>query len=247
LPANCIGGSPDYLIQSCKYVPPACTSFTYSVWSDCNSDGKQSKTIVSSLPANCLGGNPDSLIQSCTYVPPTCTSFSYSSWTDCNLDGKQSKTIISKSPQGCVGGNPDSLIQDCVIPTCVSFLYSDWGDCNSSGKQTKSITAKIPPVCVNGNPEPLIQDCTYTPGCSLSTAKELADNCAIHSTGGALCSKFSFFNAGEVGYGGYFGNDVNYMFFYYGVTSTDSYDITVNVQKSSCVITTTDLQVSEGC
>lgn len=42
-----------------------CTSFTYSSWGTCGSDGTQIRSVVSMSPAGCAGGNPV-LSQSCT-------------------------------------------------------------------------------------------------------------------------------------------------------------------------------------
>ena len=47
---------------------PACTSFTYSGWSACQTNSTQSRTIVSSLPSGCSGGSPV-LSQTCSYTP----------------------------------------------------------------------------------------------------------------------------------------------------------------------------------
>ena len=50
-----------------------CTSFTYSSWSVCQSNGQKTRTVVSSSPSGCTGGSP-LLTWSCTYVAPTETS-----------------------------------------------------------------------------------------------------------------------------------------------------------------------------
>jgi hypothetical protein len=70
-PAGCTGGTPG-LSQSCTYVPPtsACTSFTYSAWGTCQSNGTQTRTVLTPSPAGCTGGSPV-LSQSC--APPTAT------------------------------------------------------------------------------------------------------------------------------------------------------------------------------
>ena|GEM_PF-4095289 len=46
--------------------PAACTSFTYSQWGSCQSNGTQTRTVISSLPNGCAGGSPV-LSQSCVY------------------------------------------------------------------------------------------------------------------------------------------------------------------------------------
>lgn len=50
-----------------KLLPPVCTSWTYSSWSNCTNN-QQSRTIVSSSPDSCTGGSPV-LTQSCTPIP----------------------------------------------------------------------------------------------------------------------------------------------------------------------------------
>lgn len=51
---------------------PTCTSFTYSEWSICSSNGTQTRTIIKALPENCHNGNPI-LSQNCIYKPATYT------------------------------------------------------------------------------------------------------------------------------------------------------------------------------
>lgn len=46
-----------------------CTSFTYSAWTQC-SNGKQTRTVLTSLPSGCSGGSPI-LIQDCIIPPIT--------------------------------------------------------------------------------------------------------------------------------------------------------------------------------
>jgi hypothetical protein len=67
-PSGCTGGSP-VTAQSCTYVGPTCTSFTYSSWRFCQPDNTQTRVLVSSSPADCTGGAPV-LTQSCAYVAP---------------------------------------------------------------------------------------------------------------------------------------------------------------------------------
>ncbi|MEK7072520.1 MAG: hypothetical protein AAB969_03035 [Patescibacteria group bacterium] len=90
--------------------PPTCTSWTYSSWSTCQSNGTQTRTVVSSSPSSCTGGNPI-LTQSCSYIAPICTSWTYSNWSVCT-SGQQTRTVISSSPSNCAGGNP-ALSQSC--------------------------------------------------------------------------------------------------------------------------------------
>lgn len=112
-PLECVGGTP-ILEQSCQYIEnkqaPTCDAFTYSNWSECQPNGKQTRTVVSSAPAGCADGNVI-IEQDCTYTIPTCESFVYSSWTSC-LDRQQKRSITGVAPQGCVGGQP-ILTQSC--------------------------------------------------------------------------------------------------------------------------------------
>ncbi|TAN40055.1 MAG: hypothetical protein EPN25_09110 [Nitrospirae bacterium] len=73
-PAGCTGSpAASQLTQACTFIPPvnACTSFTFSSWSACQSNNTQSRTVVSSLPAGCSGSpSAAQLTQICNYVPP---------------------------------------------------------------------------------------------------------------------------------------------------------------------------------
>jgi hypothetical protein len=92
--------------------PATCTSFTYSEWSACQSDGTQTRTVLTSSPAGCTGGSPV-LTQACTYVPPACT-YTYSAWSACSMSGTQTRTVLSASPAGCTG--TPVLSQTCTPP-----------------------------------------------------------------------------------------------------------------------------------
>jgi mono/diheme cytochrome c family protein len=102
--------------------PTTCTSFTYTDWGTCQSNGTQTRTVTAAAPAGCSGGSPV-LTQSCTYVPPTntCTSFTYSAWGTCT-NGTQTRTVTSASPTGCTGGSP-VLSQSCTAPLDGAALY----------------------------------------------------------------------------------------------------------------------------
>jgi hypothetical protein len=171
-PAGCTGTP--VLSQACSTTPPpppppppaTCTSFTYSPWAACQSNGTQTRTVLSSSPTGCTGGSPV-LSQSCTYTPPVtnCTAFTYSTWGACQPDGTQSRTIISSSPTGCTGGSP-VLSQSCTytppVTTCSSFTYSAWGACQTNGTQTRTVLTSSPSGCTGGSPV-LSQACTYVP------------------------------------------------------------------------------------
>ena len=144
--------------------PATCTSFTYSAWGACQSDGTQARTVASASPSGCTGGAPVTT-QACTYVPPvsTCTGFTYSTWGACQPDGTQSRAVISSSPSGCSGGAPVTT-QPCTyvppVTTCSSFTYSAWGTCQSNDTQTRTVTSTSPSGCTGGAPV-TTQSCTY--------------------------------------------------------------------------------------
>ena len=54
-------------MTSFETTTPTCTDFTYSGWGVCQSDNKQTRTIISTTPSVCIGGSPV-LEQSCTYT-----------------------------------------------------------------------------------------------------------------------------------------------------------------------------------
>ncbi len=134
---------------------PLCTSYTYSDWETCQSNGTQTRTATG-VPAGCSGGvDPEETTRTCTYVPPTCTSFTESGFGACQPNGTQTQTVTGV-PAGCTGGNPPASSQSCTyIPpadnTCTSFTYSDWGKC-TKGKQTRSILTSSPSGCTGGSP-----------------------------------------------------------------------------------------------
>lgn len=48
--------------------PPELCTYTYSGWSECQSDGTQTRIFLSSSPSGCVG--TPVLTQSCVYTPP---------------------------------------------------------------------------------------------------------------------------------------------------------------------------------
>jgi uncharacterized membrane protein YgcG len=52
--------------------PVACTGYTYSAWSACGTNGRQTRTVTGDTPAGCTGTPSTSplLTQVCNYVPP---------------------------------------------------------------------------------------------------------------------------------------------------------------------------------
>jgi hypothetical protein len=150
--------------------PSTCTSFTYSAWGACQSNGTQTRTVTASSPSGCTGGMPMTS-QSCTYVPPpppppaTCTSFTYSTWGACQPSNTQTRTVLVSTPSGCTGGSPVTSQACTYVPpvtTCSSFTYSAWGACQPSNTQTRTVTASAPSGCTGGSPV-TSQACTYVP------------------------------------------------------------------------------------
>jgi len=150
----------------------ACTSFTFSAWSDCQPNNTQMRSVTSSSPAGCTGAPPSSqLVQACTYVPPVaaCTSFTYSAWSACQSDNTQNRTVTSSSPSGCSGMPPASqLTQACTyvppVNACTSFTYSAWSECRSDNTQNRTVTSSSPSGCSGTPPaSQLTQACTYVP------------------------------------------------------------------------------------
>ncbi|MBA4373755.1 MAG: hypothetical protein C0402_12960 [Thermodesulfovibrio sp.] len=148
--------------------PAACSSFTYSAWSACQSNNTQTRTVATKLPAGCTGNPPAAqLTQACTYVPPVsaCTSFTYSAWNACQSNNTQTRTVASSMPAGCTGGSP-LLTQICnyvpPVNACTSFTYSAWGACQSNSTQTRTVASSSPTGCTGGNPV-VSQACTYVP------------------------------------------------------------------------------------
>ena len=149
----------DYLVPA---APVACTSFTYSAWSACQSNNTQSRTVSSSSPTGCTGGSPV-VTQSCTYVPPAnaCTSFTYSAWSACQSNNTQSRTVSSSSPTGCTGGSP-VVTQSCnyvppvsqTIPVPTSEQIFSFDAVVSPALNTDPALAEpigVGPVALGGN------------------------------------------------------------------------------------------------
>ena len=145
---------------------PVCTDYNYSSWGTCQSNGTQTRTVVSGIPDGCAGGATPDLTQSCTYTPPTCTSFTESGFGACQPNGTQTQTVTGV-PSGCTGGNPPSSTQSCTYTgggtTCTSFTESGFGACQPNGTQTQTVTG-VPSGCTGGNPPSSTQSCTYTGG-----------------------------------------------------------------------------------
>jgi len=142
---------------------PICTSWTYSAWNTCSTNGQQTRSTSSASPNGCTGGSPV-LSQSCTYVAPvpSCTSFNYSSWSSCSSGGSQTRNVISKYPYNCEGGESPKTTQSCTyappVPSCTADTWTcgDWNSCSLSGIQNRSCTKTFD--CPNVQTAPPITD-----------------------------------------------------------------------------------------
>lgn len=118
--SNCQGGvdSPA-TSQSCTYVAPvpSCASFNYSNWSECASDGKQTRNIISKNPYNCEGGESPKITQSCVYVPPCAIdTWSCDAWNACSLSGIQNRSCRKTFDCSNVETAPPVVDQYCEPP-----------------------------------------------------------------------------------------------------------------------------------
>jgi hypothetical protein len=102
------------LVKQVACPPPSCV-YTYSNWGVCQSNGTQTRTILSTAPAGCVG-TPLSLTESCTNVPPTCSSFTYSAWGSCQSNNTQTRTVLTSTPTGCTGGLPNTSQSCAYVP-----------------------------------------------------------------------------------------------------------------------------------
>lgn len=81
---------------------PADCNYTYSDWSDCQPNGTQTRSVVSSTPPGCKG--TPVLSQTCLYKPPPGPPCQYEyDRGDCQPDNMRSLTVLSKTPEGCEG------------------------------------------------------------------------------------------------------------------------------------------------
>ena len=120
----------------------ACSSFVYSDWSACVSNGQQTRTVTSSSPDGCTDGNPV-LTQSCSYTQDigACGPNDYScgDWGPCLKEishlfstdraGSGYRTRTCNKTSNCQGGvlSPNTSEYCYYIPMCTP---SDWS-CSS--------------------------------------------------------------------------------------------------------------------
>ncbi len=136
--------------------PVACT-YTYDVWGACQSNGTQSRNLLSSSPTGCTG--TPTLTQSCTYVAPLCT-YNYNAWGACQPDNTQTRTVMAATPSGCTGTPVLSQACTYAAPTC-TYTYDVWSACQSNNTQTRNVLTTSPSGCT-GTPV-TTQACTYVP------------------------------------------------------------------------------------
>ena len=116
---------PNYELQDsgiCLFVPPCV--FTYSPWSECQSNGTQTRTVISS--SNCSNTDKPVLTQECNYLDNSNNSdnscvFTYSPWSECQSNGTQTRTVISSS--NCSNNNEPVLIQKCDYVSSLEELF----------------------------------------------------------------------------------------------------------------------------
>lgn len=161
-------------------------------WSDCASDGYQTRTIVRS-PSGCKDtGDVPASKQGCTL--PECT-FTYGDWGECDSTNHQYRAVTSKSPSGCVVKTAPDQQRACSsepsTQTVCTYVYNNWSACQSSGYQTRTIFSKIPNGCVDTAEKILKQPCAYAaPTASDSTAENSAPkiSCAYNLSDWGACS-----------------------------------------------------------
>ena len=127
---------------------PICTSWTYSAWNTCSTNGQQTRSTSSASPNGCTGGSPV-VSQSCAYVPPvpscTATDWSCSNWGTCSQNSSQTRTCAKNV--NCQGGvSSPATSQSCAYvapaPSCTADTWTcgAWGSCSLSGIQNRSCT-----------------------------------------------------------------------------------------------------------
>ena len=147
----------------CVYVAtendPTCVATDYTNWSICQSDGTQTRTLLST--SRCKGNY--TLTQFCTYK--NVCDFEYTDWSEC-VGGRQFREISKKFPTGCAGGYPDALERTCIIAdTCTEDKWTcgEWGEClNGTQKRICSLSYDCKNV-VTPNPYKTEQACEFTP------------------------------------------------------------------------------------
>lgn len=95
--------------QSCEYSPP-CASFTYSNWSECNSSGIQSRTVLTSSPTGCTGGDPV-LSRICSLVVQYSFENNFQDSSENNINGSNyGASFISGKSGNAIQFNGDDYV-----------------------------------------------------------------------------------------------------------------------------------------
>lgn len=114
--SNCDGGPSPATTQSCTYAS-TCILFYYSSWSECASDGKQTRSITSKYPANCEGGELPKLTQSCAYTPAcSADTWQCNSWGTCSPQGVQTRSCTRTYDCPSAETAAPATSQYCVAP-----------------------------------------------------------------------------------------------------------------------------------
>jgi len=145
---NELAGAADPVLSAAAAI--ACTSFSFGDWSACNSDGTQTRQIISKGPAGCTDTSNAIVKQACVFqgtgnVP--CV-YTYGLWsTACDSLGMRTRPYTA-SPAGCLKTAEPVVSEACDkrIP-CVSYVYDGWSACGSDGTQTRNILKKSPEGC----------------------------------------------------------------------------------------------------
>lgn len=158
-PLSCSGGITPATTTSCTYVPPPCTSYTYTPGT-CQ-PGNTAPVIQSvGIPSGCSGGATPATTVTCLYVAPQCTGYTYTTGA---CQSNNTAPVISSigSPSGCSGGAVPATTQPCIfgLPTCTAANVITWGACQSNSTQTASTYAS---TCT-APATPLTKSCISNP------------------------------------------------------------------------------------
>lgn len=90
------GSKPDMGAGESILTTQACTSFTYTAWSECQPNNTQTRTVASSSPSGCYGGNP-TLTQTCTYNTGTPLHTLLKATSTPEIDGNLGEYALAES------------------------------------------------------------------------------------------------------------------------------------------------------
>jgi len=211
-PAGCQGGDTASLSMDCTYTAPTttiiCTSHDCSLWSPCDSSGKQTRSC-SYFPSGCQGGDTAYTSLDCTYIPPNTTlncSPSCSSWSGCGQDGYQIRDCTAAlgcprtnwteknycAPSSSSSSGSSSVVQSTTTNTtsaaavsCVDQC-SSWSDCNSNGYHSRTCQKPSETACVAYEDK---QSCVYSTSSFPSEVNSIVPtNCSSMCSLWSVCS-----------------------------------------------------------